>query len=561
MPQAPSQPGRLVRHTSAFRRFVIVYYALLTLLLLILLPPLISVDRLQRRIATSISQSLGRPVHLDNVSLTLFPAPGFLLQNLVVSEDPAFGSEPIIRANTVRATLRLSSLWTRRVEFSTIAFTEPSVNLVHLANGTWNLESILLQASRIPTAPTAQRNRGSAPRFPYIEATGARLNLKLGVEKTPFSLTDASFALWLPQPEQWHLRLEAHPARTDTSASDTGLLRLEGTLGRAPSLLLVPLDLTASWTAAPLGEASLLLLGHDASLRGTMDVAAHAQGTLGDSELTTHLQITQIRRADFVPAKSLNLDIICTSRATSAFHSFPDLHCGWPATPSGTQAPSLTLNADLPDIREPHQFTTIADAANIPSASLIDWLRIVSSRVPPDTSASGQLTAHITYRPPTPPPAPSAILNGTAELTHTTLTNPRLHLAPLKVGDLLFESTSPAPAPTASHSPSAQPNKLFIFALAPTSLPLGGKDPATIEGSLDSTGYTLHLTGMVLPSRLQALGNALPQFGDGMEAIVPTSRSTAPLRIDITATRPWFGPQTWQQTTQRPAPAHHPKSR
>src|SRR6185437_9147554 len=144
----------------------------------------------------------------------------------------------------VRATLRISSLWTKRVEFSTISFTDPSVNLVHLANGKWNLESILLQASHIEAAPTAQKKAGPAPRFPYIEATGARLNIKLGQEKIPLSFTDAEFALWLPKPEQWHIRLKANPARTDTSVSgSSGTIQIEGTLGRASSLRLVPIDL------------------------------------------------------------------------------------------------------------------------------------------------------------------------------------------------------------------------------------------------------------------------------------------------------------------------------
>ena len=212
------------------RRIRAVLYVLVVLLLLVLLPPFINVNRLQRRISTSMAAAYGSRSYSDSVSLSL-PMPGFTLENFVVGEDPAFGSEPIIRANSVRATLRLSSLWRRRVEFSTISFTEPSVNLVHTPEGKWNIESILLQASRIAAAPTAQQNAGVAPRFPYIEATGARLNLKQGVEKTPFSLTDAEFALWLPSPEQWHLRLQGRPVRTDTSVTDTGTIRLEATLG------------------------------------------------------------------------------------------------------------------------------------------------------------------------------------------------------------------------------------------------------------------------------------------------------------------------------------------
>src|ERR1035437_793340 len=246
--------------------------ALLTVLLVIFLlafiPPLINVSRLQRRIARNIGNAVGRPVHFDRVSLSLLPLPGFTLDNFVVDEDPVFGFEPILRADQVHVTLRISSLWGRRVEFSKISLTEPtSVNLVRAANGKWNIETLLLQASHIQAAPTAQRFAGPAARFPYIEATGARVNLKLDQEKTPFSLTDADFALWLPEPHQWHLRLEAHPLRTDTAPGDTGTIRVEGTLGGADlgasSLAEIPIDLHGDWRNAQLGGLSLLLFGND----------------------------------------------------------------------------------------------------------------------------------------------------------------------------------------------------------------------------------------------------------------------------------------------------------
>src|SRR5260370_13956163 len=271
------------------------------LLLLLVLPPLIGVSRFQRRIATSISNSLGRPVHLDRVSLNLLPLPGFTLENLVVSEDPAFGREPIIRSNSVRRTLWISSLWRKQVEFSKISFTEPSVNLVHAANGRWNLEGILLQASRIEAAPTAQAKAGPAPRFPYIEATGARLNLKQEQEKLPLSLTDAEFALWLPSPQEWHLRLQARPARTDAYVSDARIGQLDGTLGPAASLRQVPLHLQGERRNAPLGDASRVLLGRDAGLRGELTLSAHIKRTGGNSARQRRFRLRDTRRADVDP--------------------------------------------------------------------------------------------------------------------------------------------------------------------------------------------------------------------------------------------------------------------
>jgi hypothetical protein len=359
--------------TRRLRRLLYLAFAALAILLLVLLPPYISVNRYQRRIATSISDSLGRPVHLDKVTLNLLPLPGFTLENFVVDEDPAFGSEPIIRANSVRATLRLSSLWTRRVEFSTISFDEPSVNLVHTAAGKWNLQSILFHAAHIDAAPTAQKKAGPAPRFPYIEATGARLNLKLDQEKTPITLTDADFALWLPEPQEWHLRLQAHPARTDTNASDTGTLQVEGTLGRAASLVQVPINLKGEWSNAPLGEASRVLLGRDAGLRGEMTLSASAQGTVGNNTLQTRLRLTDVRRADFIPERTLTVDMQCLATATSAFYAFENIHCNWPPAASSS-TPMLAITGAVPDIRRPGTAAFDIVTPGLPAATLLEWL-------------------------------------------------------------------------------------------------------------------------------------------------------------------------------------------
>jgi hypothetical protein len=548
-------------------RLLYLSIAVLVVLLLVLLPPLISVSRYQKRIANSIGASLGRPVHLDRVSLNLLPLPGFTLENFVVDEDPSFGSEPVIRANSVRATLRISSLWRRRVEFSTISFTEPSVNLVHNATGKWNIESILLHAAHVDAAPTDQRRAGPAPRFPYIEATGARLNFKLDHEKIPLSFTEADFALWLPDPQQWHLRLQARPTRTDANVSDTGTVQLEGTLGRAASLGQVPLSLRGEWRNVPLGQASLVLLGRDAGLRGSMTLSANAQGTVSNSAIQTHLLLTGARRADFVPAQPLDLDLQCLAVAISNFHGFQDIHCSWP--PAGSSdPPTLDISASLPDTRNPRAATVEIGAPGLPAATLLDWLHIASSRVPASVIAAGTLTGNLSYNPPqvsnpapvrNPAPVSQRPANyipwqGEMRITNARLINPLTSASSLVAGDVILQSiTQPVPDPRQKKRSPIAPVTAG-FQLTPTTLTLGGKDPAILDGHIDSAGYTLHLVGMASIARLQALATALPQFGDGLAQVLPTNRAPGPFRIDLAAARPWGGAQIWTDNTAHPAP-------
>jgi AsmA protein len=582
------------------------------ILLVVFLPPLVNVSRFQQRIASNISSALGRPVHFDRVSLTLLPLPGFTLQNFVVDEDPAFGYEPILRAGEVRATLRISSIWHRRVEFSKIALRAgdaeiaPSVNLVRAASGQWNIETLLLQASHIQAAPTSQRFAGAARRFPYIEATGARLNLKIGQEKSPYSLTDADFALWLPEPHQWHLRLEAHPLRTDTSPGDTGTIRAEGILGDAAinalSIEQIPIDLHGDWREAQLGGLSRLILGHDTGLRGDFSLSFAIRGTIDHNTITTNIKLAKARRAAFVPNHMLSLEAACSAASANTFRSFPSIECHWPPADSSDLS-ILILTASLPDVRRPRNATASLTLPALPADTLFDWLRVATPQPPAVLAGSGTLAATLAWGPstesftapqlrrlstqPALPGEPS--LTGEVEFSGGSLATGPAGNQPLPLGDMVIRSTPVS----SSQTPRARARRPAVapapssFDLLPIPLALGGKQPATLDGHFDANGYTLHLTGTVVPARLLALGSAVPQFGDGLHALLdniasiaplaakpgPTTSAAstdstpapdtdagflltpAPIRVDLTATRHWGGPQTWTQTALS-SPSH-----
>ncbi len=524
------------RHSS-FRRFLPLLGLMLLLATLAVLLPLLNVNRFQRRIVASLSASLGRPIHLDRISLTVFPLPGLTIENLVVADDPAFGAEPFVRASAVRATLRISSLWRRRIEFTRISFTDPSINLVKAGSGKWNLESILLQAVRIEAAPTGQTRASGAPRFPYIEATGARLNLKLDKEKMPISLTEAELALWLNSPQQWQLRLSGRPIRTDTTVSDTGTLHLDGTLGRAAALNDMPIDLRAEWRNAPLGEASRIVLGRDAGLRGSMTLATAATGTVGRSAVQAALHLADLRRADFLPLHAMLIDAECQATQTAAFHSIVDLRCSWP--PALAPVPkTFALTGSIPDTHSIEASSMDLGTPGIPATTLLDWLRVASSRVNPDVAATGSLAGSLFFRPANPS---SPRWGGQFTLDGATLTVPSVAAAPVLSGTLTGRVIS---LPESWPQTGAQQRAGLV--LVPVPLTLGGGDFATLEGRFDQYGYALHLTGTALAGKLLALGSALPLLGDGLSDVLPAAGAPTPLRFDLTSTRSWGGSQFWQ---------------
>jgi uncharacterized protein involved in outer membrane biogenesis len=209
------------------------------ILAVLLVPPLVSMSRYKSRITKLMSVSLGRPVRLSSVEFRLFPTPGFVLTDLTVQEDPAYGAEPVLHANTVTASIRLLSLWRGRLEISSVSVDEASLNVVRTPEGRWNLDPLFRTAAATAEPAAGGSAPGRNPRsmaLPYMEATNSRINFKNGTEKLPFSLVETDLSFWQERPGDWRIRLRGQPARTDVSLdpADTGLVRLEASVQRAP---------------------------------------------------------------------------------------------------------------------------------------------------------------------------------------------------------------------------------------------------------------------------------------------------------------------------------------
>src|SRR6516225_9046335 len=121
--------------------------AVVFLLALVFVPPYISLNNYKARVTQSVAAAMGRPVRLSEIELRLLPRPGFLLTDLTVQEEPAYGVEPVLHANEVMASIRLQSLWQGKLQISRISVDEASLNLVHMPNGEWNLDSLFRNAA------------------------------------------------------------------------------------------------------------------------------------------------------------------------------------------------------------------------------------------------------------------------------------------------------------------------------------------------------------------------------------------------------------------------------
>ncbi len=512
--------------------------ATVLLLLALVLPPLINIGRYQRRIAASISQSIGRPVHMSSVSLRLLPMPAIQMSNFVVDEQAGFGSEPILRADGVLAYPRLSSLWRGRLEIARIRFDDPSVNLVRTSSGAWNFASILVQAAHSSTAPTGQRRPGPAPRFPYIEADNARIDFKEGLEKKPFSFLNADLSVWLDSPERWGVHFRAQPVRTDLDLDlgDSGVLRVDGTLKRAAVLSEMPLDLTARWTAAPLGELSRLVLGRDSGWRGNLDFQAQVRGPAANAHVKAVMKINSLHRAEFSPSRPLDVQAVCDAAYHKLSASLDAISCR-----SQAGGGTLALSGSLRHLQASPETELALRIADVPASAVLAGLQEIHDGFGEGLGAAGTLNGEFRYASSASGPPFLAGHLGISTLKLTASGDAR----PFVLSPVRFSFANAAPLLRGSSSKGGfSPLQPPALLLEPVHLALGAPTPLTIEGRLTLDGFAIHLSGDGSLSRLRGLNRVLSRTAPA-PAVRLSSSKPAPggsATVDVSLLGPWIMP-------------------
>jgi hypothetical protein len=471
------------------------------------LPPLINISRYQRRISASLAAALGHPVEVSGITLQLLPRPGVQIANFVVDSNPGFSAEPILQCSSVTAVFRLTSLWRGQLEIARISLDEPSLNLERAPDGQWNFASVLLQASRTPQAPTGRAPIRGQNRFPYIEASNARVNFKHGNEKLPFSFMNADVSVWLENPEEWQLRFAAQPMRTDINLSlaDTGQVRISGSVRRASSADELPLHLRAEWGGAPLGQVSRMLVAQDLGWRGNTSITAVITGVPDSLAIQVAASAGDFHREGFEPTRPLNLHATCTASYHHAQASIDRIRC---LSPVGDG--SLALSGSLDQIQgaEPQPDLRLV-ATRLPADAAFEMLRHTRGRLNNDIAFDGVINGDLAY-------ARRRGDNGIQTVADGSLVATGLRARGDNLGqtmpDLHFVVQS-----SPIHSSPVQPVALI---LEPARIDLGGAQPLVATARLTRQGYQLHYSGAALLRRLMPLAqafNIVPASFEGMQ--------------------------------------------
>jgi hypothetical protein len=516
--------------------------ALTILVAIIVIPPLVGINRYKGRIARAISNSLGRPVHLSGVELRLLPRPGFVITDLTVEEDPAYGVEPVLHASEVKASLRLLSFWRGKLEISRISVDDASLNLVRTIDGRWNLDTLFRSAAQTQAGESKPRRQP----WPYLEATNSRINIKRGVEKLPYSLVNADLSFWEENPGEWRVRLKGQPARTDVALDlgDTGIVQLEGSVQRnreahpagADDLHRMPIHVELEWRDAQLGQLSRLLIGSDPGWRGDLRAEMKLDGNAESAQVVARLRASGVHREEFAPAVPLDFDANCGFVYHYSARSIDKLACNSPLGDG-----RLLIEGNLPSDGEPKLSVAVQ---KIPAQAVLDALRTVRSEVGAGVEAAGTLSGNLSYD----ATIPLAPVEPVAKPTHRGTKTAKLAAAqpgPL-TGNITLEGlrlsggslSQPIQIQKAVLQPALSADGKTELLSGTAGVPAGATEPLALTARLTQGGYELSIKGEGTPARLKQLAQAA-----GLkEAGALDSVAGDPVTLDLAIGGPWLPP-------------------
>jgi len=366
---------------KALRRGLLI--ALLAVIAAGLAAPFLRADRLRPRIQAALEAALKRPVRIGDVHLNLFTGPGFTVERVLIDDDPAAGIEPFANVDSLRARVRLGSLFAGKLAFSSLYLDAPSVNLVKMPSGAWNIESLLHQTSR----------SNSARRLvvPDIRISGGRLNFKFGDTKSVFYVSGADVDVYPNERGDVVVRFSGAPARTDRGSQAFGEISARGLL-HAASDGEVRLNLGLRLERTAVSELVRLFNGRDFGMHGFAIADAQLAGPLSKLEIAGNVNIHDIHRWDLMPAKGEGWTLHYRGMLDLPGHRL-DLA----TVASEGQTPPVLVNFHLAEYSGSTQWNANVLFHDLPAVSLVETARHMGAPLPAGIQVDGKVNGAIGY--------------------------------------------------------------------------------------------------------------------------------------------------------------------
>jgi AsmA protein len=368
------------------------------------LAPYMDADRLRPHIQAALEAAFNRPVQIEEVHLNLFTGPGFTVKNVLIGEDPAAGIEPFAHVEFMQARVRWLSLLRGKLAFSSLRMDSPSVNLVKMQAGPWNIQPLLDHTSGI--------NPGRPHDLPDIQIRDGRLNFKFGDTKSVFYISAADIDVYPNASGDVVIRFSGSPARTDRGSQNFGELSARGMLhSSAHSEDQLNMALRLERTA--ISELARLFNGRDLGVHGFALANARLAGPLSQLAITGDLNITDVHRWDLMPPKGEGWTLNYRGLLNLPSHQ---LNVETIAAPGQVQPVAVKLR--LADYLSSANWAASFTFHDLPAASLVETARHMGAPFLPGMQLDGRVNGVVGYSNPAGLLGELALANASMKSTH-----------------------------------------------------------------------------------------------------------------------------------------------
>src|ERR1041385_1134152 len=128
----------------------------IVVLVIVVVPLVLDINRYHGLVQAQLEKALGRPVSFAQMHLSLAP-PTVRMDNVVIGENPQFGSGPFASTDAIDASVKLLPLLHKDVQINSLDLKNPKVQLIRNAQGVWNFSTL---GSQHPQHPSQQEKDG-----------------------------------------------------------------------------------------------------------------------------------------------------------------------------------------------------------------------------------------------------------------------------------------------------------------------------------------------------------------------------------------------------------------
>jgi hypothetical protein len=442
--------------------------ALAVLLITGLCAPLIDAGGYRGIIQSTLERSLNRKVKVGKVRFNVFTGPGFTVDNVEIGDDPSMGIEPLAYVDSLEARVKLESLWTRRLSFSTLRLKEPTLNLVKNDSGVWNFQLL----------------HGVAGEFPAIQVRNGRIYFKFGDTKSVFYLSDSDLDVDPLGESRLDVRFSGQPSRTDQAAQTLGVLLARG-IWKRPAGKEPELDIHAELEPSAISELARIIEGRGIGLHGVVASKAHIVGPISKLGVTGQLKLDDVHRWDLMPKGGGGWQL--NYRGTL---SIPAQRLELETAEKDNPGTPLVVRLRASDLLSTPRWAASVDLRGVPAPAFVEAARHMGAAVPDNVTVEGTLRGAVGYSRP-------GGFQGQLSAQDAAVRLPKTPLVRFHSADVLLEGTRVNVGPSTAEMDNGQTAELS----------------ASYELTERTLDFTLKTSGMSVGELQKGAGVSVPVLG------------------------------------------------